>query len=105
VDSERAGVTAILRERQNWLVLIIAATGTSPSLLLTELYFAAVRAGGLVGHWPFLGNPDASAMPDDLQSGSGPFSVLVPLAVHATFALVLAALVVRFSQKERQMYH
>jgi hypothetical protein len=38
-------------------------------------------------------------MPDDLQPGSGPFSLVVPLAVHATFAFVLAAMVLRFSER------
>lgn len=99
MNQQRTAATAVLRDWQNWLVLIIAAIGTSPSLVLTELHFVAGRAGVRVGHWPFLGSPDASAMPAALQPGSGPFSLVVPLVVHATFALVLAGLVVRFSER------
>jgi hypothetical protein len=50
MDHQRTGVTAILGEWQNWFVLIIAAIATSPSLVLAELYFVAVRAGVRVGH-------------------------------------------------------
>jgi hypothetical protein len=93
------GAGSILGEWQNWAVLVIAAIAVTPSFLLASLYFVAFRAAVRVGHWPYLGNPDASAMPEDLQPWSGAFSLLVPLAVYAASAAFLAALVLRYSKR------
>jgi hypothetical protein len=88
-----------LAEWQNWLVLIIAATAVTPSFVLASLYFVAFRVTFRVGHWPYPGHPDASAMPEDLQSGSGPLALLVPLAVYVASSALLSALVLRYSQR------
>ena len=99
MDRQRSGATSILGQWQNWVALIIAAIAVTPSFLLTSLYFVALRVAFRVGHWPYLGHPDASAMPEDLQPGSGPFALLVPLAVYASSAALLSALVLRYSER------
>lgn len=99
MQSQRTEATWIPGEWQNWLVLIIAAIAVLPSFLLASLYFVAFRVALRVGHWPHLGNPDASAMPDDLQPGSGPLALLVPLAVYLASACLFAVLVIRHGQR------
>lgn len=81
VDHQRTGADSVMDEWQNWFVMIVAAIAVLPSFLLASLYFDAFRAAFRFGHWPYLGNPDASAMPEDLQPGSGPLDLLVPLTV------------------------
>jgi hypothetical protein len=96
VDRPRTGVTSILGEWQSWVVMIVAAIAVLPSFLLASLYFVAFRVAFRVGHWPYLGNPDASAMPEELQPRSGPLALLVPLAVYVASAALFAALVLRY---------
>ena len=99
VDHQRTGADSVLGEWQNWFVMIVAAIAVLPSFLLASLYFVAFRAALRVGHWPYLGNPDASAMPEDLQPGSGPLDLLVPLAVYLASAVLFAALFIRYSRR------
>jgi hypothetical protein len=99
MDQQRIRATSILGEWQPWFVLIIAAIAVLPTFLLASIYFVAFRAAFEVGHWPYLGNPDASAMPDHLQPGVGTFALLVPLAVYVSSAILFAALVLRHSQR------
>ncbi len=88
-----------LGEWQRWFVLIVAAIAVLPSLPIAAMYFAALRVAFLFGHWPHLGNPDASAMPENLQPGSGPLGLLGPLAVYVASAALFAALVLRHSRR------
>ncbi len=88
-----------LGEWQRWFVLIVAAIAVLPSLPIAAMYFAALRVAFLFGHWPHLGNPDASAMPENLQPGSGPLGFLGPLAVYVASAALFAALVLRHSRR------
>ena len=99
MDSERTGSTSILGEWHSWMVLIVAAIAVLPSILLASLYFVAFRVAIRVGHWPYLGNPDASAMPEDLQPGTGLLALLVPLAVYTASAALFAAFVLRYSRR------
>jgi hypothetical protein len=96
---QRTGATSILGEWQSWFVPIVAAIAVLPSFLLASIYFVAFRVAFRVGHWPYLGNPDASAMPEHLQPGSGPLILLMPLAVYVASAALFAALVFRHSQR------
>ena len=69
---ERIGLIAVRAPILSCIVLvalIIAAIAVTPSFLLTSLYFVALRVAFRVGHWPYLGHPDASAMPEDLHPG------------------------------------
>jgi hypothetical protein len=99
MDSKRTGATSILGEWQSWIVLILAAIAVLPSILLASLYFVAFRVVFQFGHWPYLGNPDASAMSEDLQPGTGLLALLVPLAVYVASAALFAALVLRHSRR------
>jgi hypothetical protein len=99
MEDQKTGATSILGEWQNWVVLIIVAIAVTPSFLLASLYFTALRAAVRVGHWPYLGNPDASAMPEDLQPLSGPLALLVPLAIYGASAALFAASVIRSSER------
>ena len=99
MERQRTGTTSILGEWQSWFVLIVAAVAVLPSFLLASLYFVAFRVAFRVGHWPYLGNPDASAMPNDLQPGSGLLVLLVPLSVYVASAGLFAALVFRYSHR------
>jgi hypothetical protein len=92
-----------MSERKNWVALIIAAIAVAPSFLLASLYYVAFRVVVIVRHWPYLGNPDASAMPDDLQPGSGPGAVGVPLTVYAASVALFAALVIRYTPRSRRV--
>lgn len=89
MERQRTGTTSILGEWQSWFVLIVAAVAVLPSFLLASLYFVAFRVAFRVGHWPYLGNPDASAMPNDLQPGSGLLVLLVPLSVYVAMPAFL----------------
>jgi hypothetical protein len=80
-------------------VLIVAAIAVLPSFLQSSLYFVAFRVAFQVGHWPYLRNPDASAIPDYLQPGSGPLALFVPLAVYVVSAALIAVLVLQLSQR------
>jgi hypothetical protein len=101
MSSQRDVARSIFVEWQSWVVLMIAAIAVTPTFLLGSLYFVAFRAAVRVGHWPYPGNPDASAMGEDLQPWSGPFSLLVPLAIYLTSAILLAAFVLRYSELRR----
>ncbi len=98
-EHQRTGTDSVLGEWRNWFVMIVAAIAVLPSFLLASLYFVAFRAAFRVGHWPYLGNPDASAMPEDLQPGSGLLGLLVPLAVYLASAVLFAALFIRYGRR------
>ncbi len=99
MERRKIGANSILGECQNWVVLIIAAIAVTPSFLLTSLYFTAFRAAVRVGHWPYHGNPDASAMPEELQPGSGPLALFLPLVVYGASVAFLTGWVLRCSER------
>jgi hypothetical protein len=99
MDRQKTEASSILGEWQNWVVLIVAVIAVTPSYLLASLYLVAIRAAVRVGHWPYLGNPDASAMAEDLQPGSGPLAGIVPLAVYVVSAALFVMAVVRCSRR------
>jgi hypothetical protein len=88
-----------MSEWQRRVVLIVATIAVLPSFLLASLYFVAFRVAFRVGHWPYLGNLDASAMPEDLQPGSGALALLVPMGVYVASAALFATFVLRLSRR------
>ena len=104
MDHQRTGAASILGGWQSWVVLIVAAIAVLPMYLVASLYFVAFRAAFRVGHWPYPGSPDASAMPEDLQPGSGPLAFIVPVAVYVASAALFAALVLRYSRRSRRHF-
>jgi hypothetical protein len=104
MDRQKTEASSILGEWQNWVVLIVAVIAVTPSYLLASLYLVAIRAAVRVGHWPYLGNPDASAMAEDLQPGSGPLAGIVPLAVYVVSAALFVMAVVRCSRRPWRIF-
>jgi hypothetical protein len=88
-----------LDDWRNWVTLIVAAIAVTPSFLLGSVYYVALRVTVLVGHWPYPNSPDASTMGEDLQPGSGPGALGVPLTVYVASVALFATLVIRYTPR------